>query len=734
MRVAHFADIHFRPLDRHDEYRQTFQEFFDTASSLNLDAIVIAGDILHEKTQRITPEVIEMLTWLFTEFAKVAETHIILGNHDGNLKNLHRRDAISPIISALDNPKLHLYLKSGVYPCNDEVNFCAFSPFDEKGWEDIKPEEGKINICLFHGSVQGCTTDGDFELDGEVEPSFFGGYDFTFLGDIHKFQFLDKEKRIAYPGSTLQQNFGERIDKHGYLIWDIRDKDDFDVEHISIKNKRPFVTLRWREDAGQQKLQRMMFEASRQPDGSRFRIYSEGKIPQQDRKKIENELVSRKSASLIVYKNDKINVNIIDNDRTKQLRRDLRDPVTILTLLQNFLGRDCFRQNQWNLIDKIISDYAEDLADSENNVVRGRVWIPRRIEFDNIMQFGEGNVIDFDQCDGIIGIFAPNMSGKSTCIAAMVYALFGRVDRDINQNHYHGMVNDRKSKCSAKFDFTVSGQNYRVYRTTEKIERKDGRYGTTNKIWFYEMTKEWEEAQSLNGEKPSDTEKEIRRIVGTLEDFKLTALSNQRNVEAFMRERVTVRKQHLARFRDLQPLEFLHTYANKDWSDQKTIIKSMTPLDWGKEISGLENEKDLLVKEIDDHESILDVLREGLAKIKNDLGKRGGKNTVSQKDVDQQSSVVDEFRSSKEKTEIQINAIVKRKDDLQEQLNEVVDSKSYIDVGKIRKKLEKKNELEKKISGLKEKLKAARKTLEQKEKTVKKLDVVPCGNSLRASS
>jgi len=728
MKIAHFADIHFRPFDRHDEYRQAFQEFFDNSSSYNLDAIVIAGDILHEKTQRITPEVIEMLTWLFTEFAKVADTYIILGNHDGNLKNLHRRDAISPIVKALDNPKIHLYIKSGRYPLNDDINFCVFSPFDEKGWEHVKPEDKKINICLFHGSVQGCTTDNDFELDGEVEPSFFDGYDFTFLGDIHKHQYMDSEKRIAYPGSTLQQNFGESINNHGFLLWNIKDKDNFDVEHVELENKKPFVTLRWRTDVDKQKLQRLMFEASRYPDNSRFRIYSENKIPQQDKKKIENELKSRKKASLIVYKNEKTGTGIIDDEMNRQLRRDLRDPSTIFTLLQNFLGKNCFNQNQWNIINDTIVHYSEELVASEANIVRGRTWIPRRIEFDNIMQFGEGNVIDFDDCNGVVGIFAPNFSGKSTSVAAMVYALFGRVDREINQNHYHGMVNDRRNKCSAKFDFTVSGQNYRVHRTTEKVEKKDGRYGTTNKIWFYQMTEDWEEEKPLNGEKPSDTEKEIRKIVGTLEDFKLTALSNQRNVEAFMRERVTVRKQHLARFRDLQPLEYLHSYANKDWAEQKTILKSLVPLDWDREINNLESEKEVLANEIEHHESMLEILRDGLSSLKNELVNKGGDSIITQEELDTQADLVEKLESDKEKTEIQIKAILERKDDLQEQLNVVIDKKKNIDVEKIKRKLEKKNELEKQISGLKEKLKAAIKTLEQKEKTVKKLDLVPCGD------
>ena len=42
------------------------------------------------------------------------------------------------------------------------------------------------------------------------------GYDPVLLGDIHKRQFMNKAKTIAYCGSLVQQNHGEELG-HGYL-------------------------------------------------------------------------------------------------------------------------------------------------------------------------------------------------------------------------------------------------------------------------------------------------------------------------------------------------------------------------------------------------------------------------------------------------------------------------------------------------------------------------------------
>ena len=228
MKIIHISDIHFRGLSRHDEYVRSFTEFFKTAKSLNPDVIYVGGDIVHSKTQGISPELIDVLSWWFTELAKVAPTHIILGNHDGLILNKDRQDAITPIIRALNNKNLFLYKESGVYPVagHPGYNWCVFSCFDEERWDTVVPTKGDINLALFHGGVLGSKTDINWNIEGEVKVDFFDGFDFGLLGDIHKLQYLDDEKRIAYPGSTIQQNYGEDLGK-GFLFWDIKDKDNF---------------------------------------------------------------------------------------------------------------------------------------------------------------------------------------------------------------------------------------------------------------------------------------------------------------------------------------------------------------------------------------------------------------------------------------------------------------------------------------------------------------------------
>ena len=167
---------------------------------------------------------------------------IILGNHDGNLKNGDRQDAITPIVDALKHPNLTLLKNSGEYSPEDGLVFNVLSVFDRDNWS--QPSDSRaVNVALYHGAIQGCQVGSGFSLDhGEDGLGIFAGFDYAMLGDIHRTQFLDNDKRVWYAGSTVQQNFGESQLK-GYLIWNIYDKDRHVVEKRLFRSPRPFVNV-----------------------------------------------------------------------------------------------------------------------------------------------------------------------------------------------------------------------------------------------------------------------------------------------------------------------------------------------------------------------------------------------------------------------------------------------------------------------------------------------------------
>ena len=145
-KLLHVSDTHIRNLKYHSEYRQIFEKIYRIAREQQVDYIVHCGDLAHTKTQ-LSPEYFELATDFLKNLADIAPTYIILGNHDGNLKNDSRQDAVTPIGQALQHPQLHLLKDSGETQINNDICLNVLSVFDEENWQKISDKE-KINIVV----------------------------------------------------------------------------------------------------------------------------------------------------------------------------------------------------------------------------------------------------------------------------------------------------------------------------------------------------------------------------------------------------------------------------------------------------------------------------------------------------------------------------------------------------------------------------------------------------------
>ena len=103
-----------------------------------------------------------------------------------------------------------------------------------------KDYDSKTKIALYHGSVFGSQTDFGFILpNSDIDKDIFDGFDMVLLGDIHKRQYLNDEKTIAYPGSLIQQNFGEDFGK-GFLVWDVEKRKS---KFVNVPNDYGYYTI-----------------------------------------------------------------------------------------------------------------------------------------------------------------------------------------------------------------------------------------------------------------------------------------------------------------------------------------------------------------------------------------------------------------------------------------------------------------------------------------------------------
>ena len=242
MKIAHISDIHVRNYKYHYEYKQVFDQLFDKLKELKPDVIVNTGDTAHTKS-KLSPEYFKMTAYLFENLADIAPFHVILGNHDVNVKNPHRLDAVSPIVNALNHKDIHFHKYSKEVDLGDDIVLNVLSILDQEEWKPPTNKD-KINIVLYHGAVKGVVTDTGWVMEhGEIDYDTLENYDYALLGDIHKTnQKIDEKGKARYPGSLVQQNFAETPDK-GFLLWDIEDKETYSCDHYQLNNPKPFITI-----------------------------------------------------------------------------------------------------------------------------------------------------------------------------------------------------------------------------------------------------------------------------------------------------------------------------------------------------------------------------------------------------------------------------------------------------------------------------------------------------------
>jgi DNA repair exonuclease SbcCD nuclease subunit len=239
-KIVHFSDLHIRLFKDHDLYRGVLTDMLFKFKELNPDRIVFTGDLVHSKNQ-MTPELIEFVAWVLSECSKIAKTIVIIGNHDFLENNMSRLDALTPIIESLKNEKIIYYKNRGSYE-DQNVEWVVFSLMEHNVPPHITDSE-RIKIGLFHGPVVGLSTDVGYKFEDGFDSSRFAGCDLVLCGDIHKRQVfaIPNEKKAYMVGSTIQQNFGETVRKHGFGIYDV-EEDKY--EFVDLENSKPFLSFK----------------------------------------------------------------------------------------------------------------------------------------------------------------------------------------------------------------------------------------------------------------------------------------------------------------------------------------------------------------------------------------------------------------------------------------------------------------------------------------------------------
>jgi len=660
-KIYHLADLHIRNLKRHKEYREVFQKFLNNVDKDNIEnsIIYLAGDIAHAKTE-MSPELIREISWFLTECANRKHTFLITGNHDCNLNNNYRLDVLTPIVENLENDRIHYLRDTGVYPFHN-ITFVVYSILDkQENWPKGELVEGENTICLFHGPVNDSTTDIGYTVSSNsFTTEMFDGFDMVMLGDIHKRQTLGRST-IAYAGSMIQQNHGESLDKHGYLLWDV---DSRTFEEFEIPNDYGFYTLD--VDNG------IVPSVTNMPKKPRLRVRVSNTEPSQIKRALTEIKKKYKVQEFTVTRMDTLSKQKTGNFDDRLAIGNVRDVEFQNELIKDYLQRQYLADD--DTIDKI-KQINRDINTKlvEEDMTPNVQWVPHQFEFSNMFSYGENNKIRFDNINGIVGIFAPNASGKSSLFDALSFCIFDKTSRTYVAKN---VLNNRKSNFYCKLHFKIEDEDYFIERRAKLINK-----GRNLKVDVSFWKEDESGIHSLNGEQRRDTNSIIQQYLGTYEDFVLTTLSLQGNNSLFIDKSQSERKEILAQFMGVDIFDKLYSHAYNENRDNASLIRKFKRDDFTQQLADIQidlkrAEAEYKLEEVslttaknsvDKHNQKLISLNEKIVKVKSD---NYSKEELETKKSTSETSLT-ELISQRDKTQSKIGEF----EETQIQLEEKIDS------------------------------------------------------------
>ena len=532
------------------------------------------------------------------------------------------------------------------------------------------------------------------------------------FGDIlnKKFKIRKRQCFAVYPGSTIQQNFGETNDK-GFLIWEIEDKDTFDCRLISLKNPKPFITIDLINGEIPNNLEI--------PDSSRIRVVSDITIPKDKILKVIETINKSYQPESVVFSGKskaEMSANVENHNKI-----DLRDNAVQENLIREFLDNQNLEEETIQKIFTLNREFGK-IAEETEDIARGINWKVKNFEWSNLFNYGEDNSINFDNFSGLVGIFGKNYSGKSSIVDSMIYTIFGSSSK--NEKKIVDIINQKKNDAYGKVEIQVGEDIYTIQRKLTKTNKK--KTEAKSELEFFK-TNLAGEVESLNGISRVDTDNNIRKIFGTIEDFMSTSMSSQLDSLSFVREGSTKRKEILAKFLDLEMFDKKNKLAKESSTDLRGAIKKLETKDFNTELSLAQSDLETFTSQtlatqtkIEGLTSEISDLKEKIDELTKVIDSRPGKlvNGIEMKvEFDKlKLSIV-----SSTSQEIENEAVLKSK---KEQLRKIETFLSSVDINDLKVKQTKAEDFTRKLDAFNTELRS----IDKKSKLLKE---VPCGDQFK---
>ena len=449
--IYQLGDIHIPgSIEREQEYDKVLNLTIQIIKKdIRKKLVVICGDLFHDKTKPYQEA--NILARNFMQgLGDIVETIIIQGNHDINIDNENRKDSIkSALLHLKTEYPIHYLTENKIYKIKG-INFGLTKMTNELPTPTGIKNLFKYYIGLYHGTLYKSKTDEGYEFNDttRIKGTDFKRYDIVMLGDIHKYQYLNKEKTIAYSGSLVQQNYGETINNHGMLLWNLKTKTS---KFIEVPNDYIYKT-HLITDIKDYKIPDIENKLCR------LRILYKG-VERLDLIKYEKEIKTRYNIIQFVkqelIEDTKINNSIKECEIMNKKFMDI---------YKEFLIKNKLTENLK------VSEMFEKIIDEEQKKVskeKKEIKI-HELEFENLLTYGSNNKINFDKLGGINILAGSNGLGKSSLIDIILFTVYNKCSKGEGKD----ILNIRHDKGYSILRLELNGEKYTIYRNINKTKTK----------------------------------------------------------------------------------------------------------------------------------------------------------------------------------------------------------------------------------------------------------------------
>jgi DNA repair exonuclease SbcCD ATPase subunit len=237
-----------------------------------------------------------------------------------------------------------------------------------------------------------------------------------------------------------------------------------------------------------------------------------------------------------------VSVNIMDKNYQKELIKSMLESKGQEQYYDQVMGIDSAVENR--------------LAANDVEVTAFKKWHIKKIEFSNFLSYGENQVIDFDQCNGITVVESdpPNFGGKTVLtVDLLLFLFFNTTTKTQKAEEIFNRFTD-KNTVVVNGDIVIDGEEYIIARKIERKKSKAGEWNVKTELEFFKKLADGQ-LQNFTGEQRRETENFMKTSIGSMDDFLMTIVTTASNLEDLLDAKPTARGQVLSRFLGLEFLK-----------------------------------------------------------------------------------------------------------------------------------------------------------------------------------